>query len=124
MSELTYTAAERSRAERIARRVDEQRCGLAFTTIVLVICAVLNVAINCWRAAHQVTPEMAQAELARRCATRSGRRYWSLRLSGEIRHHDPQLSGFQADAIAGAIIDEALEENNAGEFRRLMEMPA
>ena len=119
MSEPHYTAAQTSRAERAARRLGDKPVGMPVATLIMVICAVANLAVNCWRLRNENNGELAHEKIVDLCRTAEGRKEGIRRLARIVWNHHP-MPWHEAKDIAEAMLDEYLDEHNRPEMLCVM----
>lgn len=107
-----------AQAQRIAARVDAQAVGFDPITILTIIGGVISILVNCWRIQHP-TADYALAALLDEHSRRPNRLL--KRVKRRVKKSSAEdLSDDQAEALAQAIIDEAVAEENTGDFLTAM----
>lgn len=119
MSEPLYTAAQKSRAERVVARLGEKLVRMPVATLIMVICAVANLAVNCWRMRHERDGDKAHERLLKLCETPAGREQATRELAKVVFNREP-MHWNEAWAIAEAMLDEYLDESNRPEMLCVM----
>jgi hypothetical protein len=108
----------RKHAERIARSAG-LRCGFDVATLIIVACAIINVAINCWRFQRETTDGETPHQRFVRLHQEKPR--WireQLRIEVERKH--PELSDAERNAVVDDAIAYALRDENAKDFNALV----
>jgi hypothetical protein len=114
------TQTQKKHAEAIAERAG-QRCGFDPFTIIMVVCAVVQLAIKCWQVYHpQVSGETPHQQFARIHQENPYRLRHDL--TANIFHARGDLTLEQSKVIADVIIVQSLDPANAEDFNALMEM--
>jgi hypothetical protein len=119
---LTFDEQSQLAAHGIAARVDSERLGMDPATIIMIILSVIRMVIQCYQESHPTTPEEAQAELVRLYELNPRRLHF--RLSNTVyKHSATRVNMAQAERIADAIIEHALDQQSSGMLCTLMRGP-